>query len=147
MYKCPVCESTLSENDKVCQTCGYHVIDGTREFKPLDVNSNELSSVKAAKKSSSAYIKVVRGPQIGMVYPLNKTVNSLGRNPKCDIFLNDMTVSREHALILQSENEYIITDKNSYNGTWVNNLSVEKKTLKAGDLIQLGAFCLVFNFE
>ena len=69
----------------------------------------------------------------------------LGRDPKCDIFLNDMTVSREHAELEISERGCVIRDLDSFNGVWVNDRMVDACLLKSGDIIQLGAFCLIYK--
>ena len=42
---------------------------------------------------------------------------------------------------------YVIRDANSFNGVWVNNESVETRRLVSGDVIQIGAFCLVYKEE
>ena len=76
---------------------------------------------------------------------LKKGDLSVGRDPQCDIFLNDMTVSREHAIIEVRNDACIIKDLNSYNGVWVNDRMVETCALKSGDLLQIGAFCLLFR--
>ena len=70
---------------------------------------------------------------------------SVGRDPQCDIFLNDMTVSREHAEIEVTGEGCVIRDKNSFNGVWVNDRAVEACALKPGDVIQIGAFCLIYR--
>ena len=71
----------------------------------------------------------------------------VGRSPQCDLFLNDMTVSREHASVEPADGGYVIRDANSFNGVWVNNESVETRRLVSGDVIQIGAFCLVYKEE
>ena len=84
-------------------------------------------------------------PQTGIDIELKKGDLSVGRDPQCDIFLNDMTVSREHAIIEVRNDACIIKDLNSYNGVWVNDRMVETCALKSGDLLQIGAFCLLFR--
>ena len=67
---------------------------------------------------------------------------------QCDVFLNDMTVSREHAVIEPSTGTFSIRDTNSFNGVWVNNANIEESyTLVHGDIIQIGAFCLLYQEE
>ena len=56
-----------------------------------------------------------------------------------------MTVSREHALIASTEKGYVITDRNSYNGLWVNDKEVENKLLEKGVAIQIVTFCFIFE--
>ena len=70
---------------------------------------------------------------------------SVGRDPRCDVFLNDMTVSRLHAEIEVKPDGCVLRDNNSFNGVWVNDRTVETCLLKPGDLIQIGAFCLMYR--
>uniref|UniRef100_UPI002633FBB3 FHA domain-containing protein n=1 Tax=uncultured Ellagibacter sp. TaxID=2137580 RepID=UPI002633FBB3 len=66
---------------------------------------------------------------------------------QCDIFLNDMTVSRSHAVVEPTGDGCTITDDSSFNGVWVNNDNVEARELHEGDVVQIGAFCLVYREE
>lgn len=138
---CPVCGAPQETGVKVCPSCGFHFIEATQKFQPVSAPKIEST----ASSSATASLRVVRGPQRGCVYDLVRTVSSIGRSPQCDIFLNDMTVSREHALIASTEKGYVITDRNSYNGLWVNDEEVENKLLEKGDAIQIGTFCLIFE--
>ena len=139
---CPVCGEPRVEGASSCPTCGFRFFEATQQLKPVSV-SFDLPEVQG--DTSLATLKVVKGPNTGISYELNRTITTIGRNPGCDVFLNDMTVSREHALIAASENGYVITDRKSYNGLWINNQPVERKTLDSGDLIQIGKFCLLFE--
>ena len=139
---CPICNSERQQGVYQCPVCGFHYTDGTQKFTPVGA----LPKVPAVEQEKpTATLTVVRGPQTGNVFVLDKAVSSVGRKPQCDIFLNDMTVSRDHAFIAASEKGYVITDRKSYNGVWVNNQEIEKKVLVSGDLIQIGNFCLLFE--
>lgn len=139
---CPVCGTKRAQNAVSCTSCGYRYLEATQKFTPVAVEDIRPSTSASTKKAS---LRVVRGPQSGCAFELTRTVSSIGRSPQCDIFLNDMTVSREHALIALTEKGYVITDRNSYNGLWVNNEAVETKVLQCGDTIQIGTFCLIFE--
>lgn len=139
---CPVCGAEREAGKNVCASCGYHYLEATQAFVPVTVQKVEPINSQEKRKAS---LRVVRGPQRGCVYELVRKVSSVGRSPNCDVFLNDMTVSREHALIASAEKGYVITDRNSYNGLWVNNQEVDTKLLENGDAIQIGTFCLVFE--
>jgi len=67
-----------------------------------------------------------------------------GRHPESDIFLDDVTVSRRHAEILRSGNDYTVRDVGSLNGTYLNRERVEDAPLRDGDELQIGSFKLVF---
>ncbi len=70
---------------------------------------------------------------------------SIGRATESAIFLDDVTVSRTHAQINREESgSFVLIDNSSLNGTYLNNISVEKNVLKSGDEIQIGKFHFVF---
>jgi hypothetical protein len=141
---CPVCAHEVNSNDAVCPTCGFKLLGATQAFRPLDVNDTSATPA-ASSPQRIATLSVVRGPQIGMEYTLNNIPLTIGRNPQCDIFLNDMTVSRLHARLEPQVDAYVLRDENSFNGVWVNNKNVEAHALRPGDLIQIGTFCLQYN--
>lgn len=140
---CPVCRGVVTANDAACPSCGFKLLGMTQEFKPITLNGPVESGPSTA--STTAVLKVVRGPQTGVSYALQNDEMTIGRSPRCSIFLNDMTVSRLHARIHREGTGYIITDEHSYNGVWVNNRNIEAKALSAGDFIQIGTFCLVYE--
>lgn len=144
--RCPVCNGPLSPDDAACPACGFKLLGTTQEFKPITLGSeNEEHVQPQAKAVQSASMTVIRGPQVDTCYRLDDKILTVGRSPQCDIFLNDMTVSREHATIRPEAGEFVIKDSNSFNGIWINNQNVEEAVLEEGDIVQIGAFCLLFN--
>jgi hypothetical protein len=71
-------------------------------------------------------------------YPLNRERISLGRDVKCDILLNDESVSRIHVELIRVDDGYLIRDQNSRNGLFVNNQRVKEHLLQEGDAISIG---------
>lgn len=140
---CPVCKKTIGDDESICPYCGYKMRDVTESFKPVKVEKKNLSEVE--KPVKSAELRVVRGPQTGVVIELTPGTLSIGRNLECDVFLNDMTVSREHAEVEVGPDGCFIRDTHSFNGVWVNNNNVEAYKLENGDVIQIGAFCLIYQ--
>lgn len=141
---CPVCNNEVQANAAACPICGFKFLGSTQSFEPLKINGEEV--IKTARKTpTTAVLRVLRGPQIDMVYPLKKDSYTIGRDPKCDIFLNDMTVSRTHATITRSDAGYRIEDANSFNGVWINNKNIDSSTLQNDDIIQIGVFCLLYE--
>lgn len=139
---CPICNKELAGTEATCPSCGYRLPGSTQEFKPVVPEQAKEEHANASKRCE---LRVVRGPQTGVSIPLGDGSFTIGRDPQCDIFLNDMTVSRKHAIIETKDDGCIITDTNSYNGVWVNDKMMEKCLLKSGDMIQIGAFCLAFR--
>ena len=64
-----------------------------------------------------------------------------------DIFLDDVTVSREHAVVYNDGSTIRIEDRASLNGTFVNHERVEKQALDSGDEIQIGKYKLTYLAE
>lgn len=69
---------------------------------------------------------------------------TIGRSPDCDIFLDDVTVSRLHALIVERSGATWVEDQKSLNGTFVNRVRVEQAELADTDEIQVGRYRLTF---
>jgi len=85
------------------------------------------------------------GPSSGARYVIDAETINAGRKTSTDIFLDDVTVSREHARFFRTESGRIgVKDLGSLNGTYVNNVRVDEKLLQSGDEIQIGKFKLVF---
>lgn len=143
---CPVCGSVVGEGDAACPACGFKLIGATQRFSPVSAGDSDAAAPEDAKPRR-ARLRVVRGPQPEVVFELEDREMSIGRNPQCDIFLNDMTVSRSHARIAPGALGYEVEDANSFNGLWVNNRSVDAATLRPGDMLQIGAFCLAYEEE
>ena len=84
------------------------------------------------------------GPKSGSRYALDSESILIGRGKDSDIFLDDVTVSRRHALIERDGSEYKGSDLGSLNGTYVNAKGIQSEELVDGDVLQVGRFKLVF---
>lgn len=71
----------------------------------------------------------------------------IGRKPGCDIFLDNLAVSGEHANIFTIGGDSFIQDLNSTNGTFINNKRITKHHLHVGDTIAIGKYALVYLTE
>jgi pSer/pThr/pTyr-binding forkhead associated (FHA) protein len=88
---------------------------------------------------------VVRGPRVGEIYELDSEVTSVGRQAGNDVVLDDVTVSRHHALFTTTASGRVtVRDLNSLNGTYVNGSRVEEVALRTFDEVQIGKFKLTF---
>ena len=67
-----------------------------------------------------------------------------GRHPDSEIFLDDVTVSRRHAVFHRAGDQFTVSDVGSLNGTYVNRDRIEKVQLTDGDEVQIGKYRLVF---
>jgi hypothetical protein len=68
----------------------------------------------------------------------------IGRSPDCEIFLDDVTVSRNHAVLVQRDGAYWVEDQGSLNGTFVNRKRIDSAQLREGDELQIGKYRMTF---
>lgn len=79
------------------------------------------------------------------VYALKCDEVIIGRHASADIRLNDLSVSRYHAMLTISKGVWTITDTGSKSGIYVNGNLVQKARLRENDVIKLGNRRLVFR--
>jgi pSer/pThr/pTyr-binding forkhead associated (FHA) protein len=97
--------------------------------------------------TATGMLVVKRGPNAGSRFPLHQAVTSAGRDPRSDIFLDDVTVSRRHAEFRSERGELQVVDIGSLNGVYVNGQPIEWAVLTNGDEIQMGKFRLVLLIQ
>ena len=68
----------------------------------------------------------------------------IGRSPECEVFLDDVTVSRRHAELVRDGETFSIRDLGSLNGTYVNRRRIESAVLEDDDEVQIGKYRLTF---
>jgi len=71
----------------------------------------------------------------------------IGRAPECEIRLSINNVSRKHASITFTNEEYHIKDLGSTNGVYINGIKVEKCILRNFDQIDIGGVKILFGEE
>ncbi len=103
----------------------------------------EQASV-AALPAGSALLIAHSGPNAGARFLLDEDITKAGRHPNADIFLDDVTVSRQHAEFRRTDNGFMVVDTRSLNGTYVNNDRVDSVALRNGNEVQIGKFRLTF---
>jgi pSer/pThr/pTyr-binding forkhead associated (FHA) protein len=94
-----------------------------------------------------ALLVVTHGPNAGARFLLDLDVITAGRSVDSDIFLDDVTVSRQHAEFRRTPtgDGFAIIDLGSLNGTYVNGERVDEARLRGGDTVQIGRFHLVLR--
>lgn len=119
----------------------------TEDTQSLPVTDAEASTGGDGdqRANSTDVLLVNSGPSSGARYVIDTETINAGRKTSTDIFLDDVTVSREHARFFRTESGRVgVKDLGSLNGTYVNNVRVDEKLLQSGDEIQIGKFKLVF---
>ncbi|MBN1902469.1 FHA domain-containing protein [Candidatus Sumerlaeota bacterium] len=72
-------------------------------------------------------------------WTLSRKKMTLGRDPTCDVVIQDPRASRIHAEILYQDGQFFLLDKNSTNGTFVNGARIERQNINPGDALVLGS--------
>ncbi|MBN9633847.1 MAG: FHA domain-containing protein [Actinobacteria bacterium] len=111
------------------------------------VKSPAVQQKSSEVRSGSGMLVITRGPGPAGQFLLGDEVVAAGRNPDSAVFLDDVTVSRQHAEIRWLDDEYWIIDAGSLNGTYVNGSQVQSLPLASGDQIQIGKFRLTFTCQ
>lgn len=142
MDRCPACDGVVTPEDQVCPACGLRLTGATASFEP--VAAEESAAVVDGTGGEGPVLVVHKGAEVGERFYLDGTEFTVGRDPECDIFLNDVTVSRDHALLVVSPDGVSVEDKGSLNGTYVNDILVDKARLHNGDALQVGRFRMIF---
>ncbi len=78
------------------------------------------------------------------IIPLEKKVTRLGRNFDNDVVLHEEFVSRLHAEIRFEDGRFVLYDRDSTSGTFVNSQKIERCVLNSGDLISLANLQMMF---
>lgn len=128
---------TNKDNNKT-ESIGEQKIELTEEISP-DI----LDELKKIPKGKEGLI-VIKGPNIGEKFFLTKSKFNIGRSSDSDILLDDITVSRRHAVLEKIEDYYRLVDLDSLNGSYVNGKRVENSKLADGDRIQIGKYIFLF---
>ena len=101
-----------------------------------------------AEDDGSGLPEGIDGPALivrsGETFSLERDSTTIGRSPDCEIFLDDVTVSRKHSVIVKAGEAFRIDDEGSLNGTFVNKKRVESAELEDGDELQIGKYRLTY---
>ncbi len=159
MTTCSMCGKENPSEANFCQECGFKLGAVTNETTRIisvvedevreDIRTVELSSEDANAvrdlPENNALLIVTRGPDVGARYLLDSDEVTVGRSPKSDIFLNDVTVSRHHAKFIMGDGKVTLADQHSHNGTYVNRTLVDQQVvLRQGDEVQIGKYRMLF---
>lgn len=146
---CPECGIRNSEGASFCVRCGASLLVDqpesatTMSYVPGEEEgeSNPLAAVAA---DEACLVIRSGGGRAGEIYPLRGDRVTIGRHPDAAIFLDDVTVSRNHAALVPEGGGWAIVDEGSLNGTYVNRRRAERAALADGDELQIGKYKLTF---
>lgn len=117
--------------------------DRTEQLDTLDLL---VEKTKESSDDGNVWcIEMVRGPMVGERIYLKDGTMTFGRGAECDVFLDDITVSRHHCDITLNGGVVTIKDNGSTNGTYIDSESVDTQVLEAGDVIQIGRYVFLLS--
>jgi pSer/pThr/pTyr-binding forkhead associated (FHA) protein len=149
---CPECGFVNPEGANYCQKCGAYLggpkdgdepttmtyrVDETGEMQPIDID-------EVLEESGAALVIRAGGGRAGESFTITEDRVSIGRSPDAGVFLDDVTVSRNHALLVRRRDGFYVDDLGSLNGTYVNRRRIESHLLADGDEIQVGKYKLSY---
>jgi hypothetical protein len=146
---CPECGFQNPEAANFCARCGARLIvqeagETTMTFEPEEGgDAGELVLDELGLEGPALVVRSGGGRQGETFHPQEATT-TIGRSPDCGIFLDDVTVSRKHAVLSQENGRFTIEDQGSLNGTFVNRKRVERSELSDGDEVQIGKYRFTF---
>ena len=151
---CPECGFTNADGSNYCQRCGAFIgaqapesgasegqtatyrVGETGEFIPVEIGDVVAKGAALVIRSG--------GGRVGQAFPLLGDRVTSGRSPDADVFLDDVTVSRDHALVVKRGGDFYLDDLGSLNGTYVNRKRIESHRLEDGDELQVGKYKLTY---
>ncbi len=147
---CPECGFVNAEGASYCQKCGAYLgseapagvttatyrVGETGDLEPVDLDRGPVGGAALVIRSG--------GGRVGESFELGRERLTVGRSPESDIFLDDVTVSRDHALLVRRGPDYWLDDCGSLNGTYVNRRRTDSQKLADGDELQIGKYKLAF---
>jgi hypothetical protein len=147
---CPECGFQNPEAANYCSKCGALLIHDepgahtTMTFTPEETAEDDSLSLADLRIEGPALVVRAGGGRAGESFFPSGERTLIGRSPECDVFLDDVTVSRKHAELLRAGETFTISDLGSLNGTFVNKKRIESAELEDDDEVQIGKYRLTF---
>jgi len=144
---CSECGFQNPEAANYCSRCGALLSKGesaaetTQTFSPEEIADLEQEDFGL---EGPALVVRAGGGRAGESFRPSGERTRIGRSPDCEIFLDDVTVSRNHAVLVQSGGAFTVEDQGSLNGTFVNRKRIDNAPLREGDELQIGKYRMTF---
>ena len=149
---CTECGFVNTEGANYCQRCGALLQRAETAGDPVTAtyridDAGELVPMEVGEVNPTGPALVIRagGGRVGEGFAVEGERMSIGRRPDSEVFLDDVTVSRDHALMSRRGEHWYLDDCGSLNGTYVNRSRIESHRLEEGDEVQVGKYKLTFH--
>jgi FHA domain-containing protein/zinc ribbon protein len=156
LNRCPECDAEVTLRMKFCAECGTRLAQAqsTVSYAPSfgddEENAHGGTIHDGPEGASLIELDQVEGTAGRRMHDIGEELVTVGRSPENVIFLDDVTVSRQHAEIFRrqqtDEKGFRIRDAGSLNGTYVNRVRVDSVDLRNGDEIQIGKYRFKFVY-
>jgi pSer/pThr/pTyr-binding forkhead associated (FHA) protein len=146
---CTNCGHPNRDDARFCAECGHPLQEDVTVTLPAieseEEAHDEFPFPHDELEAGQALLLVKRGPNAGSTFLLDTDATTVGRSTDGDVFLDDVTVSRKHAVFeRRAAGAWFVRDVGSLNGTYVNGEQVDETKLASGDEVQIGRFKLTF---
>jgi hypothetical protein len=146
---CPECGFQNPESANYCAKCGALLVrdsgaETTMTYLPDEGEDDVAEALEDLGVKGPALVVRSGGGRTGETFHPEGERTTIGRSPDCDIFLDDVTVSRKHAVLVRRDSAFFIEDLGSLNGTFLNRRRIESGELGDGDELQIGKYRLTF---
>jgi hypothetical protein len=145
---CPECGYNNPESARFCAKCGSALVvpqegEQTETFAIAEAGDS-LDTLDDLGLQGAVLVVRAGGGRAGETFAVDVSPTVIGRSPECGIFLDDVTVSRKHAVLTQNGDRWTLDDQGSLNGTFVNRERVDSAALSDGDELQIGKYRLTY---
>jgi FHA domain/zinc-ribbon domain len=146
---CPECGFQNPEAANYCAKCGALLAresgaETTMAYLPDEREDDAAEILEDLGVKGPALVVRSGGGRAGETFHPEGERTTIGRSPDCEIFLDDVTVSRKHAVLTRRDGGFFIEDLGSLNGTFLNRHRIESAELNDGDELQIGKYRLMF---
>ena len=148
---CSECGFVNAEGANYCQKCGA-LLEAGQGGDPSTATyrigeTGDYVPVEIGELTAQAAALVIRagGGRAGESFAVDGERMTIGRRPDSAVFLDDITVSRDHALLVRRGSDWYLDDCGSLNGTYVNRERIDSRRLQDGDELQVGKYKLTFR--
>lgn len=147
---CPECGFVNPPGANYCQKCGAFLAEEaasgavTAQYDLVSTGEHESPAAQQKAVADGPSLVIRTGGRAGDSFTLEGERFTIGRDTDSDIFLDDVTVSRNHAVIVRRGDALHIDDLGSLNGSYVNRRRIESHRLVDGDELQIGKYKLSY---
>jgi hypothetical protein len=143
---CTECGFQNPESANYCSRCGALLERGEgADESTLALSADEVGELEAEEPlEGPALVVRTGGGRAGETFRPAGERTRIGRSPDCEIFLDDVTVSRNHAVLVERDGAFFVEDQGSLNGTFVNRQRIDSVRLENGDEVQIGKYRMTF---